>query len=303
MYRGEIDAENFYAFINDHVEFQEWLKAPLLKSKHKVDVGIDQSSTRTGICIQSPDLLYVTELPRGFMTVPQYKKALITQLHKILNGLELNHFIFEMHGRHITPLHSMINEITDELKNYTKNFLVNDITVKGILPTVWRKGFLSKEKYSGEFRREQVKEACKREAVERNPLLQQFANFSGKDLDGFEAYGIINGYLKLNYAEDGTRIVNTSMQFKNGRHYDYRIYKCREVDLDEKIKEIQNGYNIPVLYSNSELLLDNSLNRVVGGYDKAIILYKEHSEICRFIIELQSKHNLGDIYLVSVEKR
>lgn len=301
MYR-QFDVEDFYAFKNDHVEFCKWFTSPELKTNHKVNVGIDQSSTRTGICVISPDLLYIAELPRGFMSVTEYKKALIIELRKILKGLEIDHFIYEKHGNHITPLHSMINEITDELKRYTKNFLADDVKIVGILPTVWRKGFLPKSEYSGNYKRELVKEASATEAIKIYPKLQLFKNYSGKDLDGFEALGIILGYLRLNYDKDGNRVVNSSMEFKNGRRYKYRLQKTNRHDLDSDIKLLRNGRKIPLLKSNIELLFDNSLNRVVGEFSKAIIEYsEEHSEICRFIFELEEPHMPGDIYLALVE--
>jgi len=305
MYRGEIESGKFYAFINDHVEIVDWLEKDTIQTDKPLNIGIDQSSTCSGLYIQAEDLKYMTELPRGYMSVSTYKRALIAQLKTLLRGKEISHFIYEQHGAHITPLHSTINEITDVLKSYTKNRMFSNVKVKGILPTVWRKGFLDKTEYKNQFKREFVKNACYQEVVKCEPEMEKFKRFSSEGLDGFEAYGIINGYLNLNYDETGMRVVNTSMLFRNGRRLQYTIYKTTKEVLDRDIENLiknRGDSNTGILKANRELLLENSINRVVGEYSTAIIIYEKHSEFCRFVFELDEVHNQGDMYLVFVKR-
>lgn len=298
--RMEIMAPDFYSYQNGEVFKQVWLKRFELPTDYPVNIGIDQSSTNTGICVEAPDLLYITELPRGYMRVSDYKKALIEQLARILEGKTINHFIFEKHGNHISPLHSLINDITREIKSYSKGLKKDGVKVVGVLPTVWRSGFLPKEEYGGQYTRDKVKEASYAESIKRNANLARYRKVSGKDLDGYEAYGIIEGYLNLNYDEDGNRLVNTTMEFKNGRKYRYRVKKVNLTNVFSEAESISSGGHI--LLGNKNILIEETLNRVVGEFERATIIFKEHSEFPRLIFELEQVYIPGDCYIITVER-
>lgn len=311
MMREEIFADSFPIYVNGKMYKLDWLQKPKLQCLSQVDVGIDQSSTSSGLTIQGDDLTFITELPRGHMTVYEYKKALGRQLQYLLGGLSVKHFIYEKHGRHITPLHSLINEITDEIKAFTKPLIYNDVIVKGVLPTVWRSGFLKGEEYKGRFRREDVKLACVDEVIKRDPLTAVFKEHSHKkngvpDYDGYESYGIINGYLELNYNSIGQRIVNTTMEKRADRRFNHLIFKTTEMDEARTLKHIQRNYTnlmCPVLIGNNDLLINEMMNRVQDDYDECIIKINEHPELSRIILELKEEHIPGDRYLIYTKKK
>ena len=307
--RDDILAPSFPVYFNKKMYKLDWFQKPNLKTINQIDVGIDQSSSCTGLCLKNIDLTMIMELPRGDMTMSEYKQALTQQLDILLDGYNVRHFIFEKHGRHISPLHALINEITDEIKKYTKPLVYDDVYIKGVLPSVWRSGFLDKEVYAGQFKREQVKWACVQEAIRQEPELEQYIKYAHKkdgvpDYDGFEAFGIISGFLKLNYAEDGTRIINSSMEFRNGRKFDYTIFPTTEYELYDELREIKSRYasrSCVTLLSNNKLLLDNSLNRVLDDYKDAVIIVDKNSpEIPRLIIETNKEFNPEDRYLIYV---
>lgn len=306
MLLNEFSDTQFDYYLNGNVGTISWIQSPNLKSNYEVNVGVDQSSSSTGICIQSPDLLFLTELPREkeYMSINEYKCALKKELDCLLRTLNLKHFIYEKH-KHITPLDSVINEITEVLKSYTKTINKDSVKIVSIAPPVWRKGFFSSSDYSGEYTRQAIKSACVSQVLAEQPMTEKFLNSSHKDFDAYEAYGIINGYLRMNYAEDGTRIVNTSMNFRNGRKYNYLLFKCQEDELDTRIKYIRETYcrkPTDIILSNKELLLENSLNRIIGEYDEAILVIKEHSEFPAYIIELEQHYDDGDIFIVYVRR-
>lgn len=303
---NEFSDNPFACYMNNNVYKLNWCKSPRLTSKYRVDVGIDQSSSSTGICIQSPDLLFLTELPReiGIMSVIEYKRALKKELDCLLRTLDVRHFIYEKH-KHITPLNSVINEITDTLKTYTRSLDKDSVKIVGVAPPVWRKGFFSSGAYEGEYTREAVKIGCVEQAIREQPNIEKFKDFSHKDYDAFEAYGIINGYMRMNYAEDGTRIVNTTMDYRYGRKYSKILFKCQLEEIDAKVMYIKHTFgepSTPIILANKELLLENSLNRIMGEYKEAILIIKEHSEFPAYIIELEERYNVGDAFIVYVRR-
>lgn len=306
MYVNEFTDIPLDYYLNGEIFEIEWLRNPGLKSKYRVDIGIDQSSSSTGICVQAPDLLFLTELPRDkeYMSVNEYKRALKKELSCLFRSLDIRHFIYEKH-KHITPVESVINEITDTLKSYTRSLAKDSVKIVGVAPPVWRKGFFMNQDYDGEYTRTAIKTACVNQAIKENPQTEKFLNFSHKDFDAYEAYGIINGYMRMNYAEDGTRIVNTTMSFKNGRNYEYFLFKCPLENLDGQIMYIKGTFGsptTPIILANKELLLDNSLNRIMGEYTEAILVIKEHSEFPAYIIEMEEQYEPGDIFLTYVRR-
>ena len=309
--RADLYAPDFPVYYNDKMYKLDWFQRPTFNTNKPVDIGIDQSSTSTGLCIQNSDILMIMELPRGDTTLNEYKQALTQQFDALFSSLVIRHLIYEKHGRHISPLHALINEITYTIKSYTKPLIYDDVYVKGILPPVWRSGFLISDNYKGKFRREEVKIACVNEAIKRNESLKQYVAYANKkdgvpDYDGFESYGIINGFLDLNYTKDGERIVNTSMEFRNGREFNYIIEKTNSLDINEtklRLKQRYGSRDCKYILGNNKLLLDNSMNRVLDDYDDVIMeIPKDHPEIPRLIIETRKEFNPEDRYLIYIRK-
>jgi hypothetical protein len=300
MYTNEFSNKPFACYYNGKVYKLEWLHSPNLKSDYSVDIGIDQSSSSTGICIQSKDLMFLTELPRDDMSVNEYKRALKKELHVLLKTLSVRHFVFEKH-RHITPLENVINEITSVIKSYTKVYDKHEVKIAGIAPPVWRKGFFKESEMADiKYTREFIKDACVNQAIVENPALEKFKAFSHKDFDAYEAYGIINGYMRLNYADDGTRIVNTSMEYREGRKYKYQLFQCNKSNIKNTINYVRSNIadeDTPLVYANEELLLDNSMNRLMGEYDSVILAIFYHSEFPSYVINLGQEYHLGDMYI------
>lgn len=299
MIINEISQKPFACFYNNQIYKLNWSKCPNLKSLTPVDVGIDQSSSSTGICIQSDDLLFLTELPRDDMSVSEYKKALKKELDCLLRTLSIRHFIYEKH-KHISPLESVINEITGVLKTYTKIFDKKEVKIVGVAPPVWRKGFFKFSDYKGDYTREAIKEACVDLTIQEKPITEKFKSFSHKDYDAYEAYGIINGYLRMNYTETGQRIVNTTMSYREGRNFSYMLFKCLKRDQENTIEYIKRTYadlQTPIIISNKELLLENSLNRLMGEYNEVILVIEEHSEFPAYIIETGKHYTNGEMFI------
>ena len=303
--RMAFHGESFWGIINGEVKEINWLSKLRLPTDKTVQVGIDQSSSRTGITIKNDEMRFITELPREItMNVRDYREALVMQLDYFLRPLDLSHFIFEKHNRHITPLHSLINEITDEIKKYSKTRKSEGVVVKGISPTVWRSGFLLGDEYEGRFQRAQVKSACRDEVFKRYPEMKAFERYCSDDYDGFESCGIIDGYMYLNYLPNGLRRVNTSMEKKAGRRYSKEILKVNRNKIKEGIDYIMNNYanNPTIVWGNKDILIEESLNRCMDDFKEVILVITEPKEYLKLNFETGTTYSSDSVYLIYSKK-
>lgn len=302
----DIMGKDLFYFYNGNIYKSGWLKKLPIIFSDNVVVGIDQSSTSTGICItDSVGNLFVTEFVRDGVTVSRYNNALVDGLYKLLVDLDVKYFVYEEHNAHIAPLESVINSVTDSLKKFSVKFNRRDIEVHGAPPTVWRSGFLPREEYEGQYGRNKVKRACVSEAVKRVPELEKFIKYSQKDFDGFEAYGICQGFLSLNFSEDGTRIVNRFLKQHHAREVKYRIIKIKSCNLSDEINRVQTKIakgKCPVVLSNPIMQLDEAVNRISGIYKECVMVYKPSLEYCRLILETMELLENDEMYIVYIRR-
>jgi len=297
VFREELDSSYIIYYHNGEVYKRPWFKDWNLKSK-KISLGIDQSSTCTGLYLEGESDKILIEFPRNLTDVQTYKKALINELDSLIFNSEVEHFIYEIHN-HISTKDSPLYKITEELREYSKAGTFNNSKVKGVLPSVWRKGFLNKEEYKGEYTRDKVKEACLRQTLKENPNFEKYIKYSHKDLDSYEAYGILKGYMTLNYNIEGVRLVNTTMSVLNSRNFKYTIKAVKYENLSKELSQ----FNIPILLSNNEINLKESCNRVLDEYTECLILFdNSHPEVPRYILETGTYCDEDLIYIVHTKK-
>lgn len=286
--KAEIGYKELTYFYNGEILTCKWFDKLPFCFEGITDIGIDQSSTSTGIAIETPSQLFMCTLERDELSVPLYKKAIKQQLHSLLSHCDLRNFTYEKHGVHITPVESVINEVTDSIKEFARFRYGTTVNTCGVLPPLWRSGFLNKDKYKNRFSRQEVKLACVEECCELVPELRRFIPFSGRDYDAFEAYGIMKGYKNLNYTEDGMRIVNRTMDRNIMRNTKHVILKCKNYEVESEIEFIQSSIakgKAEIVKYNSDIFVKEAVNRVCGSYPEAIILYEPTQEFCRFVFD------------------
>lgn len=298
VFKEELYYNKIAYYHNGIVKTKSWFEDFGISSK-EISIGIDQSSTCTGLYLEGDNDKLMIEYPRDFIDLEVYKKAVTNEIDNLIFNSSVKHFIYEIHN-HISTRESPLYEMTQELKKYAKQETFYNTIIKGVLPSVWRKGFLNKSEYSGEYTRDKVKDASFRQTIKEEPMLMKFFGFSHKDLDGYEAYGILKGYLNLNYTKEGLRRVNTTMNTLKSRNFSYEIFVGDEFNISKKIKE----FNIPLLIGNNEINLKESCNRALDEYEDCLILINgDHPEVPRYILETGVPYEDGLIYLIHTKKR
>lgn len=301
MSKAEIGFKDLVYYYNGKVCRCKWFDKLPFEFEGVTDIGIDQSSTSTGIAIETDTQLFMCTLTRDELSVPLYKKAIKQQLYTMLSSCDLRDFVYEKHGVHITPVESVINEVTDSIKEFAKYRYGRTINTAGVLPPLWRSGFLNSDKYKNRFGRSEVKIACLEECCRLVPELEKFIPFSGKDYDAFEAYGIMKGYKNLNYTEYGMRIVNRTMDSNIVRKTKHVLIKCKIDNLQQEIDFIQQSLakgKAELVKYNPNIFIHESVNRVCGEYKEAIVLYEPCQEFCRFVFEYGEPVGRDETFLV-----
>lgn len=302
----DIMNRDLFYFYNNHIYKSGWLKKLPITFSSNVIVGIDQSSTSTGICISdSEGNLFITEFVRNGTPISKYNNALVDGMYNLLVNVDVKYFVYEEHNAHIAPLESVINTVTDSLKKFSVKFNRREIEVHGAPPTVWRSGFLPREEYEGCYGRKDVKRACVNESIKRVPALEKYIKYSNKDFDGFEAYGICEGFKALNFSNDGTRIVNRFLKQHHARETKYRIIKIKSCNLDDEVKRVQTKIakgECPIVLSNPIMQLDEAVNRISGLYKECVMVYKPSLEYCRLILETMEILESDEMYIVYIRR-
>lgn len=91
---------------------------------------------------------------------------------------------------------------------------MRDVKVGQVLPQEWRSQVLDKSKGKNRHKKDVVKMNITEDLIDKYPILEPYLMYCPKSFDGFEAMGILEGYLMLNQGSMGMRRVNKAMQVK-----------------------------------------------------------------------------------------
>lgn len=163
----------------------------LTLDKSKVyDIGIDQSTSCTGIAICPLDESFVSILEiLNFDRDAYYVPQLCNLIRKMFNDINIRYLIMEeplgyVSGRRnstLTKLKKTLVPLKDELE--PDHF-------DTILPPAWRHGLMPKAGVGDRRKKETVVNAI----IELYPQFKDFLPYSNGDYDGIEALGILLGY-------------------------------------------------------------------------------------------------------------
>lgn len=195
----------------------------LLKFEKRVPylIGVDASTTCTGIAVQTLDreLIAVIEVSRH-RDLPRrmFKSKLKIIFNKLFYGCDIRLVVVEQ------PYGGEKFMIMQNTTMLIKNSIVafENVDVKKILPSVWRSEYLKSPEYKGRKMRSRVKVAVRDETVKRYPFVLNMSYHSTDGFDGFEAVGVLDGYMDKNYVDGDiskTRKINTSMPLNKHKFF------------------------------------------------------------------------------------
>ena len=201
-----------------------------LKSGVTYDIGIDQSSFCTGIGIQSldSDINIIIEVRNNASTKTSYYRELKGILHNLVLGHDIRNVICEdpppvknkrYSSQVLLELRGQVEEWCEEVAELQKaNF-------RSIFPQTWKARVVKKEKGKN---RSNNKECIASDICDDYPEFEYFKNeFSARSYDAFDAVGILIGYKKYAYSEDGLPMICGKME---SRHTSLVGYKYVPVD-------------------------------------------------------------------------
>lgn len=272
---------------NGKIIRQNFLGGLKIKSSEPLRIGFDQSSSQTGVAVKKSsggflcliDLVNSSHLPYGI-----YRSMLGLKIEQLFNSCEVEMCVVEkMWGgnRKSYELLTNLGEFISGFKYILEGW--RNAEISEILPNVWRSAFLCDPKYKGMFTKDKVKVAVELEGIERYPQLHDYGMYykEGKHVnDSFDALGIIEGYEKKTFSEDGNiRKVANTMSPTNHK-YTYKVYSCDGVDdlLESLSKESPKRSVVEYEY-NPEFPFYENVRRVTSVTNKIVYMKVVHDVV------------------------
>ncbi len=183
-----------------------------LKHNYIWDFGIDQSTTCTGVCIQSvgKEFQILLDLKRDKNLPKEVFYAEMFQfMARVMRDQKVRMLIMERPA----PKAMYSSRVLEELKGHVEAWKyqipeLDDALVDALFQQTWKSKIVDKSKGKN---RGNVKRFIAEDVTDRFPLLREYLegdHFSGYDYDAFDATGILNGFLEYAFTEDGTEMIH-----------------------------------------------------------------------------------------------
>lgn len=231
-------------------------------------LGIDQSTSCTGMCIQRSDKKYLAllDVKRDKSLEPRmYYVDLYRILQRIASGNKFDQVIMEKP----VPKDMYASRVLHELKGRVEEWVemipeFNGVLVDSILPQTWKSFVMDKSKGPN---RSNVKRCIAEDLVDTVPELEQyFDTYPYTDYDSFDAFGILTGFNKYAFADNGVMLIHgmkekTHVSTVGYRWIDHSEFKNVLKDLngfDLLVKPSFLGFNEKYnLYDNIRMATTN----------------------------------------------
>lgn len=180
------------------------------------NVGIDQSSSCTGITVISTDneLIGLFDLYRDKnLDSAQFYRELKFFLMAILDGQKVAHLVYEkpIPNAKFRSAQAVLLELKGKLTDWLYEIpALEGAKVDSLLPQTWKSLVMNPTKGKN---RSKIKKEIASDIVDIYPCLcDYFNNYLFKDYDSFDSCGIITGYLKYAYNELGMEQIHGSIE-------------------------------------------------------------------------------------------
>jgi len=224
---------------------QDFLGSVKVNSDVPIRIGVDQSSSQTGIAVKKStgelvcliDIVNSSRLPYHL-----FKSMLGLKFEQIFNDCDVDLCVVEKMWGGNKDAYEMLSELGKFISGY-KYILEGwrNAEISEILPNVWRSAYLADPKYKGQFTKDKVKVAAMKEGIARYPQLHNYGMFykEGNHVnDSFDALGILEGYEEKTFTADGNmRKVSNTITATNHK-YSMQTFICKDLtDLNETIEQ------------------------------------------------------------------
>lgn len=241
--------------------------------KQELCLGVDQSTSQTGICLTDLKGKPVAVLDIINLGLPAsiYIEMMREWVFNNLPALQINRIVYEEVGhnspqKYVKRKLQAVANIFECYKTATKQTFpiieINNVT--------WKKHYLADPCYKGRKKaREDVKLAIVEETCKRFPQFERYQKYNFGH-DSCDATGIIVGYFAECFVDNDINKmrVNTTMPPRPKRQFSVTYH-----DISKEDSKTQFGSNVQILRYNPNFTLDDNIKRA-GNYapDGVIII-------------------------------
>lgn len=282
-------------------------------------MGIDQSTSCTGICIAkltkkkgTVPMLFIDIINNDIPSKDMYIGMFFEWLCFNLSHINPQIVVYEKVAQNAVQTRSrvllglMVEQIT-RICNRT-GFMTDEI-----MPAVWRKHLLQSKEYTGlKGRRDTAKACCLKETLKRYPDMEKYltkavhSNIYAEldSVDSIDAFGIINGYMLENYVDGDIRKPRVNSTWPN---YPLSTYKVSYIEHAEfeilKAENTADGiFSMPLIMLNSKNAIEDNYRRVINHTDKKCILYTDDVKTLQALRIASNKPDAKQLFVVIERK-
>lgn len=248
------------------------------------DIGIDQSTRCTGICVQSTDgrfqILFDAHRD-GAMLGKDFYKDLFNFLKRLVCGQNVRLVVLERPA----PKAMYASRVLEELKGHVEEWLnqipeLEDAKSDALFPQTWKSYVVDKSKGKN---RANDKWAISADLCDRFPLLSDYReHYPYTDYDSFDACGILNGYLSYAYTQSGDEKIHG---IKEKRHVSLVGYKwVNKAAVQDVLGDFDQYFlnKIKILVYNRNFNLHDNIRMASSNY-KASMTVLPRGELDQFM--------------------
>lgn len=188
------------------------------------NLGIDQSTSCTGLCLERTDGFFrvLLDVSRDkALETKRFYRDLFKILAKLAKGCSFKYVIMEKPA----PKDMYASRVLQELKGRVEEWVgmipeFEDAVVDSLFPQTWKSYMVDKSKGKNRHR---DKLAVAEDISERFPLLlPYYVHYPYTDYDSFDACGILNGYMQYAFNSVGEPQIHGSIEKRHVSVVGYR---------------------------------------------------------------------------------
>lgn len=274
-------------------------------------MGIDQSTTCTGIYIEdvTEDFSAILEIPRDkVMSKTQYFSELTKFLNYMFKDRELTTVVYErpIPNMKQSVAYKTLTELAGKLEQWLyDNPAMTKVKTMSLYPQSWKSKVMDKSKGSG---RTSNKMAIAEDICDAKPHLKEFFRLTqAKDLDAYDACGILMGYKKLCFV-DGWPCIFGYLEKRHVTEVFYRYVS--ESEFQENMKETMYGvFNGAAFIFKPKFKVyndDYDLNRnyrMASSNDNFVVTYLPKSAVQRLQWKFDFNAEPGNMMLAYIVRK
>lgn len=265
---------------NGKVYHQNFLGGIRVASDVPVRIGVDQSSSQTGLAVKKSTgefLCLIDFVNSSHINYQLYKSMLGLKIEQLFGDVEVEMCVVEQMWGGNDKSYKMLSNLADYIKGF--KYIIpswSKAEVAEILPNVWRSAYLKSPEYKGMFTKDKVKRAAMKEGIKRYPQLDHYGYYHAEGShinDSFDALGILEGYEEKTFSSDRTmrKVANTFNT--TNCNYSYTLFSCEDKEdlFNAMQRNCPNRQYVEYEYNNDFPFHEN-VHRVASVTNKVVYM-------------------------------